>query len=394
MIFQTLDDKFECVGIYTDGQLFFEDFPNNLTKTWKYTGSLDDRNVEYAWLMAQGLPINEVAPEHLRDLLEKSQKRLRAYIKSFRLAKIDLRDHCIFDLVPQDFLKEFCEIKNQITEHVFEAYEKPVCYDHLATVHKLLYKLKYQNLNLSTTDCKQLFYSSVSRAQSQRLLEGPSYINYNLFGTITGRLATYPESFPILTLQKHFRKLIKPHNEWFISLDYNGAELRTLLALSKKKQPKGDIHEWNMKNIFELSLTREEAKTTIFSWLYNPDSKDIATDVYNRDKLLKKWYNDGHIKTPFGRKIPVEERKAFNYLIQSTTSDIVLDRAIAIDKMLEGTHSFISHIVHDEIVLDMTDEDRQLIPEIKEVFAKNSLGKFVVNLKAGKDYLELKELDL
>ena len=219
MIFQTLDDKFECVGIYTDGQLFFEDFPNNLTKTWKYTGSLDDRNVEYAWLMAQGLPINEVAPEHLRDLLEKSQKRLRAYIKSFRLAKIDLRDHCIFDLVPQDFLKEFCEIKNQITEHVFEAYEKPVCYDHLATVHKLLYKLKYQNLNLSTTDCKQLFYSSVSRAQSQRLLEGPSYINYNLFGTITGRLATYPESFPILTLQKHFRKLIKPHNEWFISLD-------------------------------------------------------------------------------------------------------------------------------------------------------------------------------
>ena len=174
----------------------------------------------------------------------------------------------------------------------------------------------------------------------------------------------------------------------------NGAELRTLLALSNKKQPKGDIHDWNMKNIFELSLTREEAKTTIFSWLYNPDSKDIATDIYNRDKLLKKWYNDGYIKTPFGRKIPVEERKAFNYLIQSTTSDIVLDRAIAIDKMLEGTHSFISHIVHDEIVLDMTDEDRRLIPQIKEVFAKNSLGTFVVNLRAGTDYLDLKELNL
>jgi DNA polymerase I-like protein with 3'-5' exonuclease and polymerase domains len=128
--------------------------------------------------------------------------------------------------------------------------------------------------------------------------------------------------------------------------------------------------------------------------LYNPDSKSIITDIYNRDKLLEKWYNDGYIRTPFGREIEVEERKAFNYLIQSTTSDIVLDRAVAIDKMLEGTKSFISHIVHDEIVLDMTDEDRKLIPDIKEVFAMNSLGKYLVNLNAGKNYLDLKELKL
>jgi anion-transporting ArsA/GET3 family ATPase len=72
----------------------------------------------------------------------------------------------------------------------------------------------------------------------------------------------------------------------------------------------------------------------------------------------------------------------------------VLDRAVAIDKMLEGTKSFISHIVHDEIVLDMTDEDRKLIPDIKEVFAMNSLGKYLVNLNAGKNYLDLKELKL
>jgi uncharacterized protein (UPF0210 family) len=177
-------------------------------------------------------------------------------------------------------------------------------------------------------------------------------------------------------------------------LDYNGAELRTLLALSDKEQPNEDIHDWNMKNIFELSLTREEAKTTIFSWLYNPDSKDIATDIYNRDKLLEKWYNNGYISTPLGRKISVEKRKAFNYLIQSTTSDIVLDRAVEIDKMLEGTKSFISHIVHDEIVLDMSDEDRKMIPEIKKTFANNSLANFLVNLNAGKDYLDLKELKL
>ena len=394
MIFQTLDDKFECVGIYADGKLFFEDFPDNLTKTWKYTGSLNDRNVRYAWLMAQGTSLQKAAPDHLRERLEGAQRRLRAYIRSFRLAKINLRDHCIFDLVPQDFLKEFCEIKNQITEYVFETYEEPGCYDHLSEVYKLLYKLKYQNLNLNTNECKQLFMSSIVHAHAKKLIQGPHYIDYNLFGTVTGRLATYPDSFPVLTVQRGLRKLMKPHNDWFISLDYNGAELRTLLALSNQEQPKNDIHEWNMKNIFELSLTREEAKTTIFSWLYNPDSKDITTDIYNRDKLLQEHYNEGHIMTPFGRHLPVDRRRAFNYLIQSTTADIVLERAVAIDKVLEGTNSWVSHIVHDEIVLDMTDEDRTLIPEIKKLFATNRLDTYVVNLKAGRDYLDLKDLNL
>jgi DNA polymerase I-like protein with 3'-5' exonuclease and polymerase domains len=90
----------------------------------------------------------------------------------------------------------------------------------------------------------------------------------------------------------------------------------------------------------------------------------------------------------------VDRRRAFNYLIQSTTADVVLDRALAIDKALEGTNSWVSHIVHDEIVLDMTDEDKALIPKIKQIFATNTLDTFVVNLKAGHDYLELKDLNL
>ena len=123
MIFQTLDDKSQCVGIYADGRLFFDNFPEGLTKTWKYTGSLRDRDVDYAWMRVQGATMAEVAPEHLQEPLERAQKRLAAYVKSFKLAKINMRDHCIFDLVPQDFLKEFCEIKNQITEHVFDTYD-------------------------------------------------------------------------------------------------------------------------------------------------------------------------------------------------------------------------------------------------------------------------------
>ncbi len=109
---------------------------------------------------------------------------------------------------------------------------------------------------------------------------------------------------------------------------------------------------------------------------------------------MKDWYDGTTIKTPFGRAIEVDERRALNYLIQSTTSDIVLERAVEIDKFLEGKKSFISHIVHDELVLDVADEERHLLPEIKELFANNKLDKFMVNVMAGKNYYDLGDLNI
>ena len=394
MIFQTLDDKTECVGVYTDGQLYFDNWPDNLTQTWRHTGFLKDADIEYASLYCDGLNLNRAAPESLQEPLKKAQRRMKAYAQSFRIAKINMREHCIFDLVPQDFLKEFCEIKNQITEHVLTTYEKPPCYDHLNRVSKLLYKIKYQNLNLNATDCKNLFYNTPSRVMAQKLLDGPNYINYNIFGTITGRLTTHPESFPVLTSQRGFRQLLKPQNDWFLSLDYNGAEIRTLIGLSKQIQPSGDIHAWNVRNIFDKSVTREEAKTMFFGWLYNPDSTTVKTDAYDRESILDNFYDGVYILTPFKRKIKVEKRKAFNYLIQSTTADLVLERAVEVDKILEGKKSFISHIVHDELVIDMADEDRKMVSEIRDVFAENKIDNYLVNLSAGKNYLDLKDLNL
>ena len=90
----------------------------------------------------------------------------------------------------------------------------------------------------------------------------------------------------------------------------------------------------------------------------------------------------------------MEERKAFNYLIQSTTSDLVIDRALAIDEIIKDQKPFISHIIHDELVLDMPDDERYLIPEIKEVFKNNKLDSFEVNLQAGQNCFDLGDLNL
>jgi DNA polymerase I-like protein with 3'-5' exonuclease and polymerase domains len=80
--------------------------------------------------------------------------------------------------------------------------------------------------------------------------------------------------------------------------------------------------------------------------------------------------------------------------VQSTTADLVLDKAVEIDKFLQDKKSFVSHIVHDEIVLDMADDERELIVDIKKMFAENILGNYLVNLKAGKNYLDLEDLKL
>jgi len=392
MYFQTLDDKSECVGIYVDGKLYFDDYPTNLTKTWKYSGSLYEKDVEYMNLWVGGENIVDCCPEAYKDEMKACQNKLTAYIKSFKIAKINMRDHCIFDLVPQDFLQRFCEVRNKVTQHVYENYEKPDNYVHMNNVSQLLHKIKYQELNLSVSDCRHLLTATRERARIQEIIKNYRYIDYNLFGTVTGRLTTKPHSFPILTLKKEIRQVIKPCNDAFVCLDYNGAEVRTLLQLSDEAQPKIDIHEWNSLHLFEQEITREECKVRFFAWLYDPSSNDIDSDHYDRKKVLDKWYSDGYINTPYGRKIKVEERKALNYLLQSTTSDRVLEKAILIDRYLVNNNckSFISHIVHDEVVIDCHNDERTHIKKIKEIFEDG----FIANVSIGKDYYNLKKVEV
>lgn len=394
MYFQTLDDKTECVGVYTNGKLFFDSMPEGITKTWRHSGALQDVNIEYAWLYAKGKNLQQVCPEQYMKELLSAQSKFKAYLKSFKIAKINLRELCFFDLVPHDFLLEFCDVKNKITQHVFENYEKPDNYDHLAKIHRLLHKIKFNDLLIDTKDSRSLLVNTADRNRIKKLTQGPKFIDYNLFGTATGRLTTFTNSFPILTLKKELRQIVKPKNDWLISLDYNGAEIRTVLALSNEPQPEYDIHTWNCKNVFGGFVEREEAKERFFAWLYNPDSTDIENQYYDREKLLEEYYFDGTIATPFKRSIEVEKRKAFNYLIQSTTSDIVLEQAVKLDQFLEDKKSFISHVVHDEIVIDLDDSERDIVPLLRNIFENNIFGKFVSNVNAGRNYYDLKELNL
>ena len=350
---------------------------------------------------AAGLDLDEVCPEEIKPELADLSRKFKAYLKAFSIANVPMDEVCFFDLVPQRFLLDWCGIKNQISQHVFETYERPKNHDHLASIHELLVDISNQKLNLNTDECRSLFISSRVRPQVQRILDIPPYLHYNLYGTVTGRLTTLTKGQGLLSMEKKLRKILKPNNDWFVSFDYNGADVRTFLGLLGEEQPQEDIHEWNSRHLFGGSLIgkkgidREEAKVGFFTWLYSPRDTTFEKSIYNRKTVLDKFYLMDAVINPFDRKIEVDEQRALSYLVQSTTNDLTLDRAVAISKALEGRASYyVSHLMHDEVVIDFSDEDRDLLPELKSIFADTKLGKFMTNVTAGKNYLEMSDLNL
>ena len=198
-------------------------------------------------------------------------------------------------------------------------------------------------------------------------------------------------SFPILTLNKEFRKAIEPTNDWILELDYNAAELRTLLALAGKEQPNEDIHQWNSGI---LGVSREEAKKSVISWLYGSKTSDIGkrlSKMYAREAVLNKYYNPETkvVTNPFGRKIQATDHHALNYLVQSTTADLVFDRMMALQKFLQGKKSFIKFCLHDSVVIDLSKEDKADVEQILDIFADTKLARFVSNVSLGKNFGEL-----
>ena len=106
MIFQTLDDKQECVGIYCNNNLYFDnlDFPKDLSTTWKYSGHLRDRpGIEYANLYIGGKDIKEIVPEYLKDDWEDVSRRLSSFRRSLQVAKVICRTTVSMTLYRKDF---------------------------------------------------------------------------------------------------------------------------------------------------------------------------------------------------------------------------------------------------------------------------------------------------
>ena len=396
MLFQVIDDKSECVGLYYDSRCVFENLDfSKLTRTWRPTQtSLEHGHIEYAWLRCHGRSLQEVCPDSLRPDLDLALERMGAFSKALKAAKVNVSENCIFEILPPKEFSRFLEIKNRITEHVFLNFEKPKDYGHLLDTYKVLEEIKHRKINIDFSELRRDSYREKNRKFLDLLKSAKKCVSYNLFGTKTGRLTVDRGFFPILTLDRDLRKYVKPNNDFFVEIDFNGAEIRTLLALLEKEQPEVDIHEWNAENVYRGLVTREEAKKRFFSWLYNPASDDyLSSRTYNRDAIKEKFWDGEKVKTPFNREIYSDEYHCINYTLQSVSNDICLEQAKKVYNLLKDKKSKISFLMHDSIILDSSLEDKDDIKNVFEIFQKTRFGKYMANIKVGKNFGEMRDLN-
>jgi hypothetical protein len=395
MYFEVIDNKFDCFGFFYEGVI--EMIPPSEVEQlycWTYNPALNDyKNIHYVSLYCEGKTINEVCPEHLKEDWNRLNERFKAFFRSFYLAKINLEENCFYDMVPMSFLTDYFSVKVKIIEHVAKTYPKPNNYEHLYEIMKVCETISKQELNVDTS----VFDMNVNNPEIKRAKMKydnlSRFIKYDIFGTKTGRLSTYARSFPILNMDREYRNVLKPSNDWFLELDFNGAELRTFLALAGKPQPKYDIHDWNIENIFDGDIDREEAKKKIFAWLYGDNDNKKAEEIYNKQQIRDKFWDGNKITTYFGRQIEADKHHSLSYIVQSTFADLVLRQMVKVYKLLEGRKSFIAFTIHDNIIVDLADDEKFLLPDIVETFSSTELGKFLVNIKAGSNFGELKKIN-
>jgi len=185
-----------------------------------------------------------------------------------------------------------------------------------------------------------------------------------------------------------------------VELDFNGAELRTMLALSRQDQPTGDVHDWNVKNVFDSQVSREKSKVLFFSWLYGSNSDELKewrnslSKTYNTRSLKSKHFDAGILMTPYGREMHVSDRLFINYLIQSTTADLCYEQFRKVWDIVKDSNSEVAFILHDAIVVDLSISDRPLIEKMMNAMADTKYGQYGVNVSIGKNYGDMRKTKL
>jgi hypothetical protein len=392
MLFELIDSKQNCNSCFTDMGISDYFSLENLTHTWDYSPTFENKQMELACLYAGTKNIEDACSHEMRERYLLIRSKLRSYMKSFITAQVSLDDNCFFDLVPVSFIHELFSARSAIMKEIFETKKRPENYEFLYDLNKMLHRISQNDVKV---EMKNLPAIGEIRSASKMKKK----VKYNMFGTVTGRLSSEQDSFPILTMNKNLRCIVEPTNNFLLELDFNAFEPRVLLALNGKKQPNTDLHEWNKDNIF-IGTNRDGAKKRFLAWMYDergtttlPPQQDKKVKIfYDKNVVRSKYYEDGVVKNYYGREVKADNEHAINYILQSTASDCFLRQAIKVNNLLKDKKSFIKFLVHDSIVLDIAIEDKALVKDICNIFANTDFGKFVITKKVGKNYGDMKQL--
>ena len=246
--------------------------------------------------------------------------------------------------------------------------------------------------------------------------------------TVTGRLSsTDPnlQNIPTRTEEgKHIREIFVPGPgyDWLMSCDYSQVELRILACIAQDQllleafRENQDIHARTAAEVFGLPLAevskeqRSRAKAVNFGIVYGISDFGLAAQLkvsrteaggYIKsyleryagvksymDRMIETARSQGYVSTMMGRRryLPdirhsnfnlrsFAERTAINTPIQGTAADIMKKAMIEVQQALEqaGLKSRILLQVHDELVLEVVEAEKQQVAEL----VKNTMEQAV-----------------
>lgn len=277
--------------------------------------------------------------------------------------------------------------------------------------------------------------------------DGRIHTTFNQNITATGRLSsTEPnlQNIPIrMELGRQIRKVFVPEEGCvFLDADYSQIELRVLAHMSKDQtlidayRENADIHRTTAALVFHTpyeevtDLQRRNAKAVNFGIVYGISGFGLSRDLNISKKQAEAYINDyfetypdvkqfmdelveqgkekGYVTSLFGRRRPIPELSAKNFMqrqfgeriamnspIQGTAADIIKIAMIRVHRRLkEGKYrSRLILQIHDELLIETYREE---IPEVKAILEEEMVHAcelavpLIAEVKQGADWYEAK----
>ncbi|MDM7274131.1 bifunctional 3'-5' exonuclease/DNA polymerase [Sulfurihydrogenibium azorense] len=245
------------------------------------------------------------------------------------------------------------------------------------------------------------------------------YGEFKQIGASTGRMSSYKPN--LQNIPKNLKSIFRaPDGYLFIIADYSQIELRIAAEYTKDKsmikafQEKKDLHKLTASVITGKDyqdITKEErnlAKAINFGLIYGISPKSLveyAKNNYDIDITLsqaktfhenffnfypkfKEWhekvknYLEKHkfiqVETLLGRKlIAYKFTDAVNYPIQGSGSDLLKMAVVLFYKSLKDIDAKVVNLVHDEIVVEVKEED---VDKVQEILSQSmeKAGKYLL----------------
>lgn len=282
-------------------------------------------------------------------------------------------------------------------------------------------------------------YSTYIEGLINAIEDGKIHTIYSQVTARTGRLSSLEPNIQNIPVRYEYGKMIRkaflPSNDSVIlSSDYSQIELRILSSIASidsmiEAFKHGiDIHTKTAADIFKVNIEdvtkdmRRIAKAVNFGIIYGisgyglaenvgistKEAKEFIENYLNTypgikeymDNMKKEAYENGYVKTLFGRIRTIDELKNTNYMIrqqgerialntpiQGTSADIIKKAMIEIDRELIEKNLKTKMIiqVHDELIFDVPNDEIDVVKKLVTDLMENTC-KLEVPLKVEVDY--------